>query len=179
MDQIGVKMVEIVSSHLGNLELQTEARPFLNELRAELGCPYCGQAYGVVKQILKELGNKLAFVFRNYPLQQLHLYALHAAIAAEAANLQRKFWEMHDIIFENQRHLDDASLLKYAKEIDLNITQFEKDFSSKATIEKVEEDINSGNKAKVQGTPSFFVNGKFFDGDWGDSEFLEYLESFL
>src|SRR5437763_12765177 len=74
-------------------------------------CPYCGEAYPVVKRLQKALGNKLRFVFRNFPLIQAHPYALIAAEAAEAAGLQKKFWEMHDVIYENQADLDPNTLL--------------------------------------------------------------------
>jgi protein-disulfide isomerase len=142
-------------------------------------CPYCGQAYNIVKNLQKKLGDKVRFIFRNYPLQDLHPYALHAAIAAETANIEGKFWEMHDIIFENQRRLDDASLTAYAKEIGLDKNKFQNDFGSKPTVDKVNADVESGNKAGVDGTPSFFVNGKFFEGNWTNSEFLQYLENLL
>ena len=146
---------------------------------ADYQCPYCRKANRIVKQIQEKLGNKLAYIFRNYPLQDLHPNALHAAIAAETANIQGKFWEMHDMIFENQRSLEDASLLNYAKEIGLDVKQFEKDFGSQPTVEKVKEDIQSGNKAGVEGTPTFFVNGVFFEGNWSSDEFLDYLESLV
>jgi protein-disulfide isomerase len=142
-------------------------------------CPYCRKANRIVKQLQENLGNQLTCIFRNYPLQDLHPNALHAAIAAETANIQGKFWEMHDMIFENQRNLDDSSLISYAKEIGLDVTQFEKDFGSQPTVEKVEEDINSGNRFGVEGTPTFFVNGKFFSGDWSSDEFLDYLKTLL
>lgn len=142
-------------------------------------CPYCGQAYYIVKEIQKKLGDKLKFVFRNYPLEQLHPYAVHAAVAAETAAMQGKFWEMHDILFENQRHLEDSSLVRYAKEIGLDVSKFEKDFGSDELVEKVDRDIASGNRAGVQGTPSFYVNGKKFEGNWTGPEFIKYLESHI
>ncbi|GHS98539.1 hypothetical protein FACS189421_07330 [Bacteroidia bacterium] len=142
-------------------------------------CPYCGQAYYIVKNLQKKLGDQLQFVFRNYPLQDLHPHALHAALAAETAGLEGKFWEMHDIIFENQRRLDDPSLAAYAKKIGLDEAKFEKDFGSKPTINKVQADVFSGDIAKVDQTPSFFVNGKLFEGDWTTNEFLEFLEAHI
>lgn len=146
---------------------------------ADYQCPYCGQAYSIIKQLQKRFGDKMAFVFRNYPIQELHPFAVHAALAAEAAKLQGKFWEMHDIIFENQRHLDDSSLLKYAKEIGLDIPKFEKDFSSTTTIQKIQKDVQSGNDVTVQGTPAFFINGKFFPGNWTSTEFPDMLEKLI
>jgi len=83
-------------------------------------CPHCGRAYPIIKSIQKKLGKELKFVFRNFPLAEIHPNAVHAALAAEAASAQGKFWEMHDIIFENQSRLDDASLFRYGEKIGLN-----------------------------------------------------------
>lgn len=146
---------------------------------ADYQCPYCAQAYPIIQQLQKKFGDKMVFVFRNYPIQELHPYALHAAIAAETANLQGKFWEMHDIIFQNQRKLDDDSLMKYAKEIGLDLEKFKNDFGSKTTVSKVKEDMESGNELGVQGTPAFYVNGKFFTGNWTSIEFVDYLDSLI
>jgi Protein-disulfide isomerase len=142
-------------------------------------CSYCGQAYFIIKNIQKEMGKDLKFIFRNYPLEDLHPNALHAAIAAETAANHGKFWEMHDTLFENQRRLDDSAIISYAQKIGLDVKSFEKEFGSQSTIEKVEYDTASGNKAGVEGTPTFFVNGKRFNGNWTNSSFLEYLKSLV
>jgi protein-disulfide isomerase len=142
-------------------------------------CPYCGQAYYIVKNLQKQLGDKLQFIFRNFPLEDLHPRALHAAIAAETAAIDGKFWEMHDILFENQRHLDDRSLVEYAQKIGLDPAKFEKDFGNEAVQEKVSDDVESGAKAGVEGTPYFFVNGILFEGNWTNNDFLEYLKSVI
>src|SRR6187399_3265378 len=83
-------------------------------------CPYCGEAHPIVKAIQKRLGNRLCFAFRNFPLVDMHPYAEHAAEAAEAAGVQDRFWEMHDLLFENQEALDDASLTRYASSLGLD-----------------------------------------------------------
>lgn len=146
---------------------------------ADYQCPYCGMAYPIIKKLQKHFGDKMVFVFRNYPLQDLHPFAVQAAVAAEAANLQGKFWEMHDLIFENQRHLDKESLVGYAEKIGLNIEKFKQAFNDPALIKKIESDIASGNKAEVEGTPAFFVNGNYFTGNWTTKEFQDYIESEL
>ena len=92
-------------------------------------CPYCGQAYPIVKQLQSELGDKLRFVFRNFPLNTIHEHAGVAAQAAEAANAQGKFWEMHDLLYENQNKLADVDLRKYALKAGLEIYRFESDMS--------------------------------------------------
>ncbi len=127
-------------------------------------CPYCGAAYPVLKALMKEFGGQVKFVFRNFPLSEMHQYAKPAAIAAEAANLQGKFWEMHDAIYENQGYLNENFLMKLAEQLNLNIPQFEKDLQKIELAEKVDSDFESGVMSGVNGTPSFFVNDKKFDG---------------
>ena len=136
-------------------------------------CPYCGAAYPVLKELMKEFGSQVKFVFRNFPLSEMHQYARIAAIAAEAANLQGKFWEMHDAIYENQRDLNENLLMKLAQELHLNIPQFEKNMESSKLAEKVDSDFESGVMSGVNGTPSFFINGNKFNG--GAEDLLELV----
>lgn len=142
-------------------------------------CPHCGHAYPIIKSLQKKLGNKLKFVFRNFPLSEIHQYATNAAVAAEAASAQGKFWEMHDIIFENQNSLEDVYLIKYAAHIGLNIQKFEADFELPQYLEKVEADFESGIRSGVNGTPSFFINNEKYNGVWEEAEFLNHLQSLL
>jgi len=127
-------------------------------------CPYCGAAYPVLKELMSQFGSQIKFVFRNFPLSEMHQYARTAALAAEAAGLQGKFWEMHDAIYENQRDLNEKFLMKLAGKLNLNIPQFEKDLADSALADKVDADFESGMVSGVNGTPTFFVNGKKFDG---------------
>jgi protein-disulfide isomerase len=140
-------------------------------------CPHCGRAYPIIKNIQKKLGDRLKFVFRNFPLAESHPDATHAAIAAEAASAQNKFWQMHDILFENQIRLDDIHLVRYAEKIGLDVVQFEKDFEAPLYQEKVESDFESGVRSGVNGTPSFFINGEKYNGDWEEKHFLDFLEN--
>jgi len=126
-------------------------------------CPSCGEAYPIVKEILKIKGDTLKFIFRNFPLYQIHTHALHAAYAAESAGKQNKFWEMHDKLLENQEYLGDKDLQQYAKDLSLDINQFTKDMKSDEIAKKVEEDINGAIESGVNATPTFFVNGISFD----------------
>jgi protein-disulfide isomerase len=146
---------------------------------ADYQCPYCGQAFYIIKNLQKKLGDKLQYVFRNFPLVSIHKFAYHASLAAEAAGIEGKFWEMHDTLFENQRHLNDTDLMNYAEQIGLNPKQFEKDLAGPEALKKVEEDVESGTKAGVEGTPYFFVNGKLYEGNWMTDDFLNYLESLV
>ncbi|SDF98065.1 Thioredoxin [Pedobacter terrae] len=127
-------------------------------------CPYCGAAYPVLKELMNQFGSQIKFVFRNFPLSEMHQYARAAALAAEAAALQHKFWEMHDAIYENQRSLNEHLLLELAKELKLDIPQFKSDLEGSELKAKIDEDFESGVVSGVNGTPSFYVNGKKFEG---------------
>ncbi len=142
-------------------------------------CPYCGAAYPVVKRLQKTLGKKLRFVFRNFPLTQVHPYALIGAEAAEAAALQGKFWEMHDLLFEQQALLKPEIIPSWAKKIGLNLEQFENDIKQDVTEKRIKEDRQSGIRGGVNGTPTFFINGKRYDGSHDYNSLLAALQSAL
>jgi protein-disulfide isomerase len=122
-------------------------------------CPHCRRAYPLVKRLLEEKGEELNFVFRNFPLKKIHPLAFSAAVSAEAAGKQKKFWEMHDVIFENQNKITAHFLLILAGEIGLDIAQLERDLQSEEIRIKIENDFYSGILSGVNGTPSFFING--------------------
>ena len=126
-------------------------------------CPYCGQAYPVVKEIQKRLGKRLRFVFRNFPLSTMHPHAEHAAEAAEAAGAQAKFWEMHDALYGNQEALDDGDLVEYAAAVGLDQTRFTGEMAKHTHAARVREDFMSGVRSGVNGTPTFFINGVRYD----------------
>ena len=142
-------------------------------------CPHCGHAYPIIKNVQRNLGPDLKFVFRNFPLSEIHPDAFNAAVAAEAAGLQKKYWDMHDIIFENQQALDFENLFLYAKTIGLDLERFKDDIQKNTTTTKVEQDFESGVRSGVNGTPSFFINGKKYNGDWEEDMFSQYLKSKL
>jgi protein-disulfide isomerase len=127
-------------------------------------CPYCGQAYPIIKAVQKRLGARLRFAFRNFPLANSHPYAEHAAEAAEAASDQGKFWEMHDALFENQEALEDENLAAYAAALGLDAKRLLREVQSSAHLDRVREDFRSGARGGVNGTPTLFVNGVRFDG---------------
>jgi protein-disulfide isomerase len=140
-------------------------------------CPYCGMAYPVVKQLQKAMGRELRFVFRNFPIRESHPHAEHAAEAAEAAGAQGKFWEMHDTLYEHQRALDDASLVRHAERLGLDVARFTADLRQHAFAARVREDFLSGVRSGVNGTPTFFVNGERYEGAWNDPDaFLADLQ---
>lgn len=127
-------------------------------------CPYCRAAYPVLKELVSEFKNEIKFVFRNFPLSEMHPYARIAAIATEAANLQGKFWEMHDEIYENQEYLNESLLMALAEKLELNIPEFKHDIKRTDLAKKVDTDFESGVISGVNGTPSFFVNNEKFNG---------------
>jgi len=142
-------------------------------------CPYCGQAYYIVKQLQQALQDELRFVFRNFPLSQIHPDAVSAARAAEAAALQGKFWGMHDTLYENQDNLDLESLLEYAAELDLDVSKFITDMGSRQVEQHIANDFQGGVRSGVNGTPTFFVNGFRYDGDWSYPSLLNTLQAVL
>ncbi len=139
-------------------------------------CPYCGLAHPIVKELLRRFGDQLRFVFRHFPLIQVHPHAEHAAQAAEAAGRQGKFWEMHDYLFEHQDALDDANLVLYAIDLNLDLPRFEQDFGDPAIIEHIREDLLSGIQSGVNGTPTFFINGVRHDGSFDLDTMLAAIE---
>jgi protein-disulfide isomerase len=122
-------------------------------------CPHCKHAHLLIKRLLREKGNDFNFVFRNFPLQEVHPHAYTAAITAEAAGKQDKFWEMHDLIFENQDRLNTNFLMSLSESIGLDMKQFAKDSKSTEIQNKIEMDFESGVRSGVNGTPGFFING--------------------
>ena len=140
-------------------------------------CPYCGKAYPIVKKVQQQMGNRLRFVFRNFPLNTIHAHASVAAQAAESAGAQGKFWEMHDLLYQNQDKLADADLNQYALKLGLEIYRFEADMSSGIFAARVREDFRGGVRSGVNGTPTFFINGLRYTGALRLEELLEAVES--
>ena len=138
-------------------------------------CPFCKEAHSVTQRLQKTLDKDLRFVFRNFPLTTAHPHALTAAKAAEAAGLQGKFWEMHDLLYENQTRLDAESLLEYAASLRLNVPRVAQDMRSSTVETKIEQDFYGGTRSGVNGTPNFFINGYRYEGDWSFEALLKVL----
>jgi len=138
-------------------------------------CPYCGEAYPELKAVQKAMGDSLCFVFRNFPLSQAHPHAARAAEFAEAAATIGRFWEMHDMLYENQSALDDRSLIVYATQLGFDQALIESalrgDFST-----RVRRDFASGVRSGVNGTPSLFVNGRRYDGPRDADSLIDLFE---
>lgn len=127
-------------------------------------CPHCGAAHPVVKEIQRLLGDTLRFVYRHFPLTQIHPHAEPAAEASESAAAQHAFWKMHHIIFENQDALEDPDLIRYAAAIGIDAARVAKDLAAGTWEARVQRDFASGVRSGVNGTPTFFINGLRHDG---------------
>ena len=144
-------------------------------------CPSCGAAYPIIKDLQQRFARQLRFVFRNFPLAESHPHAEHAAEAAEAvADLTRgkAFWAMHDTLYENQDALEDEDLGAYAEDLDADGDAVERALDRGTYRERVRDDFKSGVRSGVNGTPTFFINGVRFDGDWSDvASFASAIQS--
>jgi protein-disulfide isomerase len=138
-------------------------------------CPHCGLAYPIIELLRENLGGELRFIYRHFPLAESHPDAPNAARAAEAAGRQGKFWEMHTLLFKNQDALDPDSLTGYAAALGLDMEQWAEDCGSEPIGAKVAADFQGGVRSGANGTPTFFLNGFRYDGDWSYGPFLEAM----
>ena len=139
-------------------------------------CPYCAQAYMITKEIQERLGSKLRFVFRNFPVTKIRPHAYEAALAAEAAAAQGKFWEMYDYLFKHGQATTDDNLRRSAASLGLNLTRFDREFLDRMYRSHVDEDIQSGKSSGVKNTPTFFINGELYNGAWDLDSLLGALD---
>ena len=130
-------------------------------------CPNCKQAAPAVKLLFKRFENRVRFVWRHFPLEEVHSNALPAAEATESAAAQGKFWEMHDLLFENQQHLDNKHLRGYAERLDLDMPRFIAEMDDEIYRQRVREHLDGGRASGVRATPTFFVNGRLHDVSCG------------
>jgi len=138
-------------------------------------CPFCGAAYPIIKEVQTQLGERLRFVFRNFPITTAHPHAEQAAEAAEAAGAQGVFWPMHDLLYENQKRLGDRDLLGYAEQLGLDVDRFERELREHVHAGRVHEDFMSGVRSGVNGTPGLYVNGVRHDGSYDVDTLLAAL----
>ncbi len=142
-------------------------------------CPSCGHAYPIVKRVQKHFGKRLLFVFRNFPLSEMHPYAEPAAETAEFAGAHHKFWEMHDLLYEKQDRLDDALLFQLAQQLQLDPEKLRQALASKEFEPRVRTDFRGGVRSGVNGTPTFFINGQRHDGAYDYASLVEAIEGVL
>lgn len=123
-------------------------------------CPNCKQAAPAVKLLLERFAGRVRFAYRHFPLEEVHPHALHAAQAAEAAGGQGKFWQMHDLLFENQNHLKANQLHGYAEKLELDMARYAFEIEDEVYLQRVREHIEGGARSGVRATPTFFINGR-------------------
>lgn len=153
----------------GAVEIDVEDEPSRGSPMAEITivefsdfeCPYCGRAHPVLQQVLRDFEGRVRLIFKHFPLSS-HPHAMPAARAAVAAGNQGKFWEMHDLLFEHQRQLEEEDLERYAEQLELDVERFVADMQAAATQQQIDADKEEGQRLGVDGTPSFFVNGRRF-----------------
>jgi len=142
---------------------------------ADFQCPFCVRVNPTLEQIAKEYGDKVRFAFKHLPLS-MHAKARAAHTASEAAHRQGKFWEMHDRIFAKPRDLSPETYLRYAKEMGLDIDQYNSDLASSSVRKVVDSDLDVARKLGVSGTPSFFINGRFLSGAQPYASFASVID---
>jgi protein-disulfide isomerase len=136
---------------------------------ADYQCPACGKAYPFLKSLQEKYGERVLWKYINFPLTSIHPYAFNAALAAECANDQGKFWEYHDKLYENQANLGKSSLYKYAGDLGLNVENFKACVQSRAKSSFIQQDIALGDKKQVNQTPTIFINDEMLT-NWGELE---------
>jgi protein-disulfide isomerase len=142
-------------------------------------CPNCKQAAPAVKLLLDRFGGRVRFVYRHFPLVDVHPHALLAAQAAEAAGAQGKFWPMHDLLFENQSHLKPQHLHNYAEQLGLDMARYTAEMDDEIYLQRVREHLASGQQSGVRATPALFVNGRIQDVSFGIRALFDAVEGTL
>jgi protein-disulfide isomerase len=130
-------------------------------------CPNCKQAFPAVKLLLRDFRERLRFVYRHFPLEEVHPHALNAAQAAECAGAQGKFWAMHDLLFEHQHALKAHHLREYAQQLELDLTRFTAEMGDTVYLQRIREHQQGGLESGARATPTFFLEGKLVDVSFG------------
>jgi protein-disulfide isomerase len=142
-------------------------------------CPNCKQAAPAVKLLLERFQERVCYVWRHFPLAEVHPHALMAAQAAEAAAGQQKFWPMHDLLFENQTHLKAQHLKSYAERLGLDMARYTAEMDDEIYLQRVREHMESARQSSVRATPTFFVNGRIHDVSFGLRVLFDAVEEAL
>jgi protein-disulfide isomerase len=139
-------------------------------------CPYSRRAFRQIERVERQLGEGVRFAFRHFPLTEIHPHALAAATAAEAAALQDRFWDMHELLFHRQAALEEEDLRGYAAELELDLTRFDEDRRSDAVLQRIGRDVESGvASGQVTGTPTLFIHGAVHRGGYEAAALIEAL----
>src|SRR5258707_7617416 len=142
-------------------------------------CPNCRQAAPAVKMLLERFVGRVRVAYRHFPLEEVHPHALSAALAAETAAGQRKFWPMHDLLFDNQSHLKLPQLRGYAQRLELDMVRYDADIKDTLYLQPVRDDIEGATLSGVRATPTFFIDGKLQDVSYGLQALAQGVEAAL
>jgi len=173
--QWGAALTLPVTEDRDHIQGPTEAAVTLVEY-GDYECPYCGATYPIIKEVQSRMGERLRFVFRNFPITTSHPHAEQAAETAEAAATQGRFWQMHDLLYENQKRLRDPDLRDYAERLSLDVERFDKELAEHVHAARVREDFMSGVRSGVNGTPTFYINGTRHDDSYDVETMVAALE---
>jgi protein-disulfide isomerase len=143
----------------------------------DLECPHCKQAAPVVKLLVQKFPDDLRYAYPHFPLEGIHPNAEHAAEAAECAGAQGKFWQMQDLLFENQQRLQRKHLVAYAEKLQLDVARFASELDDHVYLQRVREHVASGNESGVRSTPAFFINGQIQDVSYGLNQLVEAVKA--
>ena len=139
-------------------------------------CPYSRRAFREIERVERRFQGGIRFAFRHFPLTQLHPHALGASAAAEAATLQGRFWDMHELLFHRQKALEEDDLRRYGHELDLDLTRFDTDRTSQDVMARIRRDVDSGlASGEVRGTPTLFIDGGVYRGSYDAATLMEAL----
>jgi protein-disulfide isomerase len=142
-------------------------------------CPNCKQAAPAVKLLLNHFKGRVRFVYRHFPLAEVHPHALQAAEAAESAGQQDRFWPMHDLLFDNQARLKLHQLRSYAERLELDLARYMAEMDDHVYLQRIREHVQNGSESGVRSTPTFFVNGKIQDVSFGLGFLFDAVEATL
>ncbi len=176
MTNWGTALVDPVSPELDHIRGPVGAPVTLLEY-GDFECPFCGTAYAVVEAVRTTMRQSLTFSFRHFPLTTVHPDAWGAALAAEAAGAQGHFWGMHDLLFEDQRHLKVADLLARAKLLNLDVDEISEALDENTFADRIQADFMGGVRSGVPGTPTFFINSIRYGGALDYESLLDALQT--
>lgn len=142
-------------------------------------CPLCQQAHGTLNIVLAHFGEQLRFVFRHFPLREMHPHAELAAEATEAAGAQGRFWPMHDLLFAHGQQLKEKHLIGYARQAGLDMARYQNEMNDHVYLQRVQEQMQGARLLGVRSTPAFYVNGVFTDVSFGPQHLHEAIERAL
>ena len=142
-------------------------------------CPDCKRVYEAAQMLVAHFGNRIGFVYRHFPLVEVHHQAELAAEAAEAAAAQGRFWDMHARLFERQPHFKPKQLRQYAEELGLDLVRYDAEMDDHIDLQRIQEHIQGAKQSGVRGTPTFFLNGAIQDVSFGFEHLLKHVQMAL